>query len=494
MPATISRGTATLTFTHDTEHQRYKQVGPDGTTLYLGAGGAMAEKFTGSGGASQWNNYLTVAGQLVGMYVEKSDETVATRYFHKDHLGSIAVITDEAGAVLERLSYDAWGRRRFANGTDDPSGSITSQTTRGFTEHEQLAAVGLVHMNGRVYDPVLARFGSPDPMTESPFSTQGWNRYSYVGNSPVNFTDPSGYCFMGCFWKPVFKAVQKAFRNIPFLGMLVQVVAGALCPATWGATCAIAASVAVAGVTSGKLGIALKAGLITAITYGAFQLASEALGDLPGGLGSGGTDPSMLGAANTDPCGGAPSCMTLTADSSAPAIKLPGITVIAPKLPLANSGSTGAGVAGFGFGFGSAAAYIGEAIADTYMIWRNGIQRDYNRITSDPWGFTHSVLNSFPSGQKLAGGAAVVGSLRAPIHHVMTNKNWVSTASGGPWSPVFEGMAKKAGMTLDEASNKIAVLGHQGPHPGEYHQLVYDRLSLATRGTRWQRLRNCVQS
>ena len=133
------------------------------------------------------------------MYVEKSDETVATRYFHKDHLGSIAIITNEVGAVVERLSYDAWGKRRFADGSDDPAGSITSQTTRGFTGHEQLADVGLVHMNGRVYDPLIGRFGSADPMVEDPFSTQGWNRYSYVGNNPVNFADPSGYCFLGCF-------------------------------------------------------------------------------------------------------------------------------------------------------------------------------------------------------------------------------------------------------------------------------------------------------
>jgi hypothetical protein len=57
--------------------------------------------------------------------------------------------------------------------------------------------VGLIHMNGRVHDPLLARFGTPDPMTENPFSAQGWNRYSYVGNSPVNFADPTGYCLPG---------------------------------------------------------------------------------------------------------------------------------------------------------------------------------------------------------------------------------------------------------------------------------------------------------
>jgi RHS repeat-associated protein len=144
---------------HDPERQRFQQTAPGGTTLYLGG----AEKFTGSGGAVRWTNYLTAAGGLVGMHVENSDETTSTRYFHKDHLGSIAVITDEAGAVVERLSYDAWGKRRNADGTDDPAGSITSQTNRAFTGHEELDSVGLVQMNGRVYDPLLARFGTVDP-------------------------------------------------------------------------------------------------------------------------------------------------------------------------------------------------------------------------------------------------------------------------------------------------------------------------------------------
>jgi uncharacterized protein RhaS with RHS repeats len=68
-------------------------------------------------------------------------------------------------------------------------------------------------MNGRVYDPLLGRFGAPDPMTESPYSTQGWNRYAYVGNSPLNFTDPSGFCFAGCFWQAPFKALGGALRR-----------------------------------------------------------------------------------------------------------------------------------------------------------------------------------------------------------------------------------------------------------------------------------------
>jgi hypothetical protein len=55
----------------------------------------------------RWTHYLVSAGGLVGMHIENSDETVATRYFHKDHLGSIAVITSETAVVLERLSFDA---------------------------------------------------------------------------------------------------------------------------------------------------------------------------------------------------------------------------------------------------------------------------------------------------------------------------------------------------------------------------------------------------
>jgi RHS repeat-associated protein len=282
-PTSITRGTVTIGFDHDPEQQRYRQTGPSSTTLYLNGGGVLAERVSGTGGSEQWNHYLVAAGGMVGLHIERSDETTATRYFHKDHLGSIATLTDETGAVVERLSYDAWGKRRFANGSDDPAGSIASQTTRGFTEHEMLADVGLIHMNGRVYDPLLARFGTPDPMTENPFSTQGWNRYSYVGNSPLNFTDPSGYCFLGCFWKPIFKAIGRVLRQLA--GSILRIAVMAACafapgcqpflPLVAGLTSAI-----VVGISGGKLGDALKAGFIAMATAVAFNI----VGDLTGGF------------------------------------------------------------------------------------------------------------------------------------------------------------------------------------------------------------------
>ena len=49
-----------------------------------------------------------------------------------------------------------------------------------------------MHRGGRVYDPTLGRFLSPDPLVGDRGSAQAWNGYSYVSNSPMSFVDPSG--------------------------------------------------------------------------------------------------------------------------------------------------------------------------------------------------------------------------------------------------------------------------------------------------------------
>ena len=55
-----------------------------------------------------------------------------------------------------------------------------------------LDGFGLINMNGRVYDPVIARFLSPDNYVQSPTNSQGFNRYSYCLNNPLVYTDPDG--------------------------------------------------------------------------------------------------------------------------------------------------------------------------------------------------------------------------------------------------------------------------------------------------------------
>jgi len=111
-------------------------------------------------------------------------------YVHRDHLGSVDVVTDGRGTVLARTSFDPFGTRRAVDRSGDlPSGEFATligaqdvRGSRGFTDHEHRDRTGFVHMNGRVYDPRLGRFVSPDPLVQQPGGSQGHNRYAYVGN------------------------------------------------------------------------------------------------------------------------------------------------------------------------------------------------------------------------------------------------------------------------------------------------------------------------
>ncbi|MFT6509755.1 MAG: hypothetical protein ACJAVO_002647 [Parvibaculaceae bacterium] len=86
-----------------------------------------AEKATGTSGASVWKLYLFAGGHLIGQRIEGAT-TTTTSYFINDHLDSLAVITDEMGAVKECLAYDPWGKRRYTDGSDAPTWSITLES------------------------------------------------------------------------------------------------------------------------------------------------------------------------------------------------------------------------------------------------------------------------------------------------------------------------------------------------------------------------------
>jgi RHS repeat-associated protein len=64
---------------------------------------------------------------------------------------------------------------------------------RGFTGHEHLKWFKLINMNGRMYDPLIGQFLSPDNYVQSPGFTQSFNRFGYCLNNPLKYTDPSGY-------------------------------------------------------------------------------------------------------------------------------------------------------------------------------------------------------------------------------------------------------------------------------------------------------------
>ncbi|EJI86732.1 hypothetical protein AEST_02780 [Alishewanella aestuarii B11] len=86
-----------------------------------------------------------------------------------------------------------------------------------YTGHEQSDDVGLVHMGGRVYDPILGRFLQADPFVQQPNNTPNLNRYSYVLNNLLNATDPSGYFFqMLAMWAVQYIAAARATSAISY--------------------------------------------------------------------------------------------------------------------------------------------------------------------------------------------------------------------------------------------------------------------------------------
>jgi RHS repeat-associated protein len=155
-------------------------------------------------------------------------------------------------------------------------------TNKGFTGHESIQEVGLIHMNGRVYDAVLARFISADPHIQAGSLSQSYNRYSYVMNNPLKYTDPTGYFFKKLF-KKIKKAVKaigkipnkirkaklrlenKILRAIAKVPILNAVAQAAACYFGGPAGCAAYASRSSYAVT-GSLNSALKAGLRAYIT------------------------------------------------------------------------------------------------------------------------------------------------------------------------------------------------------------------------------------
>ncbi|MDP2326418.1 MAG: RHS repeat-associated core domain-containing protein, partial [Gammaproteobacteria bacterium] len=120
-------------------------------------------------------------------------------YLHQDHLGSLDKVTNIygiPGTAKTSLSFDAFGKRRNTDWSNDNTDALFAETQwleRGYTGHRQLDGVRLIHMNGRVQNPAWGRMLSPDPVVGDLTRPQSLNAYSYVMNNPLSFTDPTGF-------------------------------------------------------------------------------------------------------------------------------------------------------------------------------------------------------------------------------------------------------------------------------------------------------------
>ena len=233
MVTKITKGNSEVYFSYGPENTRYKRVdvenGETTTTLYVGnveivtKNGVETFKRT-IGGVVQVNELFNDSGLSIQDYT----------YMFKDHLGSIVATTNHMGARVQQLSYDAWGQRRPADWSlptqDDylyrkllaSSNSLVLplEFNRGYTGHEHIDSMGIIHMNGRIYDPVLGRFLQADPFVQFPYNTQNLNRYSYLMNNPLNATDPSGY-FVEQLAKSAATAIVAAASNSPYVAAIM---------------------------------------------------------------------------------------------------------------------------------------------------------------------------------------------------------------------------------------------------------------------------------
>ncbi len=153
-----------------------------------------------------WDNYerLTIGNHIREYYFLDNDVllkrenslidagepdiwSVSYYQMERDNIGNIVAIYDLHHRKVFEAEYDAWGRQTV----------IKNEIwfNHGYTGHEMLPEFGLIHMDGRVYDPAIGRFLSPDNFVQLPENSQSFNRYSYCINNPLKYTDPSGQLF-----------------------------------------------------------------------------------------------------------------------------------------------------------------------------------------------------------------------------------------------------------------------------------------------------------
>jgi RHS repeat-associated protein len=117
--------------------------------------------------------------------IDSSTTPPTPRYFTRDHLGSVREVVAQNGTLLARYDYKPYGKRLQVSGT--------YEAAKGYTGHDYHVGSDLILTRYRAYDPNTGRWLSPDPIKEA----GGMNLYRYVGNDPVNATDPLGLWTLG---------------------------------------------------------------------------------------------------------------------------------------------------------------------------------------------------------------------------------------------------------------------------------------------------------
>jgi RHS repeat-associated protein len=201
------------------------------------------------------DNSLTHQYTIGNMLVREDVYTgkMTRKLMIRDHLGSVLATSElnddnTQAFISQTFRYDPFGQQ-FAL-QESGFAAFTGYFRHGFTGHEMLNELNIIHMNGRIYDPTIGRFLQADPFIQAPTNSQSYNRYSYVLNNPLSYTDPSGY-----FFKKLFKGIKKYWRTIAAVAVAYYTGDWASgLKAITGITSAVAQGAAIGAIAGGAAG------------------------------------------------------------------------------------------------------------------------------------------------------------------------------------------------------------------------------------------------
>ena len=274
-PYLITQDTSKTAFSYGPNREVYKRLdtrgGKQTKTLYLGG----YEQVKLPSGVIEHKFYV---GNVV--ITERSNNANDEFYLHKDHQGSTTSITNASGMVVQQFIYDPWGKQYNVHSNGIFSAYSSPGISRGYTGHKMVNDMDIIHMNGRTYNVALGRFMQADPHIQAPSNSQSYNRYAYVLNNPMSYTDPSGY-----FFKAIGKFLKKNWRTIAAIA--ASYVTFGLATGAW--TFAAASNLGAAALIGGGAAAGFVSGAIsTGSLRGALQGAfSGALFGAIGGAGLG---------------------------------------------------------------------------------------------------------------------------------------------------------------------------------------------------------------
>jgi len=191
----------TFNLAYDAEGRLVTVTGPSMNAQFIYDGdGARVKSIINGTNTLFIGGHYEVQGANITKYYFAGAQRIAVQtngtlsFLLSDYLGSTSLTTDTSGNVVSELRYKAWGEVRYSNGASQTKYTYTGQ-------YSNADDFGLMYYNARWYDSSLGRFAQAD--TVVPGGVQGYDRYAYVNNNPLNQTDPSGHygklpCFFSC--------------------------------------------------------------------------------------------------------------------------------------------------------------------------------------------------------------------------------------------------------------------------------------------------------